>query len=166
MKNILIPAGLILIILFQSACSTNKLLNRQQDRRTVREHTDTRSRQEENKQYSRSHSITDSTGQFYQVTIFPADSFEFSLREGFKGKASKVELRGSIQQLKRINDRSALIVSANSEATSKMNRKLAVKKLDHAKSVKKTGLGWWWLFVAVGLGLVMIWVSRRWRNML
>jgi len=100
LKTIFKLTSLILIIISQSACRTTKLSNRHQDRIAVMEQTETRSREQENKQYSRSYSITDSSGQFYQITIFPADSFQFALHEGFKGKASKVEIRGSIRQLK------------------------------------------------------------------
>lgn len=50
---------------------------------------------------SHAHSVTDSIGQVYQITIFPRDSFEFSMERGFMGKAAKVELTGLIRQLNR-----------------------------------------------------------------
>lgn len=164
MKTIIKLASLILIILCQIACRSTKSSNRQKVNSTEIEQTETRSREQENKQYARSYSLTDSSGQFYQLTIFPVDSFQFSLREGFKGKANKVELRGSIHQLKRMTDSSVLILSANKQANSTRNRKVSIKKLDHAKSVKKTGLSWWWIFVAGGVSVATIWVWRRVRN--
>lgn len=49
-------------------------------------------------------SIRDSTKHQYQVNIFPIDSFSFSLREGFRGRAHAIELIGEIHQRKETSE--------------------------------------------------------------
>lgn len=164
MKTIIKLAGMILIIMSQSACRTNKFSNRQMNRSAALEQTDIRSRKQENKQYSRFNVITDSGGQVYKVTIFPTDTFQFSMQEGFTGKASKVEVSGSIRRLKRITDGTAFIVSKDRETNGTMIRKMEAKQLGNSKSVEKTSFNWGWLCVAAAIALFIVWIFQRFRK--
>ena len=77
MKTILTLAVMILIMLCHGACRSSKFSNQQQSRLAVQEQSDINSRVQEVNHYARSGSITDSSGQSFQLTIFPADTFKF-----------------------------------------------------------------------------------------
>lgn len=164
MKTLIKLGGMILIMLSHSACRSTKFSNRQQNQLDALEQTGTRSREQESKSYSQSNLITDSSGQVYQLTIFPADTFQFSVQEGFRGKASKVELRASIRQLKRIKDSTAFTGSEDRETIAKIIRKAEAKQLAYSKSVEKTSFNWLWLCLAAAVALFIVWIFRRFRK--
>lgn len=161
MKKFIFLACVILFMPGQYACRTNKLKNRQVNQFAAHEQTDKWSREQENINLSRSLAITDSSGQVYQITIFPKDSFQFSPERGFVGKASKVELKGSIRQLNRINNSTAFIVSKDSETEAKLISKLESKQLNHSKSLEKRGPVWWKMGLVLVLVLFVVWVYWR-----
>jgi len=164
MKNFILLAGMILIMSVQYACRTNKFSNRQLNQLTGLEQTDTLIREQENIHLSYAHSITDSIRQVYQITIFPRDSFQFSMERGFIGKASKVELVGSIRQLNRVNDSTVLMVSEGKETKSKMIRKLESRQINNSKSVEKSRFKGWQVWGAVGVVLLLGWVYQQYRK--
>ena len=164
MKTIFKLAGMILIILSQSACRTHKLLNRQQDRSAAFEATDTHTREQQKKFYSIQSSIKDSSGQLYQVTIFPADTFEFSLQQGFKGKASKVELKGSASQLKMVNDSAIFSAINDREIRGTLIRKHDTEQLAKSKSVENKWLNWLPLCLAIAAMAMIVTIFLRFRK--
>ncbi len=101
MKNLITLAGMI-IMLAHSACRTNKLVNRQRNLNSESTQAEVWSRKQEHTNVSQTSVLTDSNTRFYEVSIFPTDSFRLSLDQGFSGKASKIELRGSEQQIRRL----------------------------------------------------------------
>ncbi len=164
MKNFILLAGMILIMSAQYACRTTKFSTRQLDKLTRLEQTDTMIREQETIHLSHAHSVTDSIGQVYQITIFPRDSFQFSVERGFIGKASKVELVGSIRKLNRVNDSTVLMVSKGKETKSKMIRKLESRQINNSKSVEKSRFKGWQVWVLVGAVLLLGWVYQRYRK--
>lgn len=164
MKNFILLTGMILIMSVQYACRANKFSNRQLNKLTRLEQTDTLIREQENIQLSHARSVTDSIGQVYQITIFPRDSFQFSMEKGFMGKAAKVELIGSIRQLNRVNDSIAFMVSKGKETKAKMIRKVESKQINNSKSVEKSRFNWWQACLAVGAVLLLGWVYQRYRK--
>lgn len=163
MKNLHTLAGTILIMLCHGACRTSKYSNRQHVQTMATEKTKISSGEQENKQYSLSRSIIDSTGQEYYVTIFPADSFRFSVQEGFSGKATKIELRGMAKQLTRINDSATLNVLASKKSSASMIRKVSDVQKIRSRSVEKRRISWIWLCGVLTLGLLMLWVWKHFR---
>lgn len=157
MKNFIILAGMVMIM----SCHTRKFSGRQQDQSAMFEQTDTRNLEQENIQHSRSLAVTDSSGQIYRITIFPADSFQFSPERGFSGKASKIELSGSILRINRMNDSTILTISGMRESKTSQTSKQNTKQVSNSKSIEKTKPAWW------ALGLVVIalflWVKIRQR---
>lgn len=164
MKNFILLAGMILIMSVQYACRTTKFSNRKLDQLTRLERTDTLTREQENIHLSHAHSVTDSIGQVYQIRIFPRDSFQFSVERGFIGKASKVELLGSIRQLNRVNDNIALMVSKGRETRANAIRKVESRQINNSKSVEKSRLKSWKVWVVVGAVLLIWWVYQRYRK--
>ncbi|OYZ31789.1 MAG: hypothetical protein B7X86_07520 [Sphingobacteriales bacterium 17-39-43] len=148
----------------QYACPTTKFSNRQLDQLTRLEQTDTLIREQENIHLSHDRFVTDSIGQVYQITIFPRDSFQFSVEKGFIGKASKVELRGSIRQLNRVNDSIVFMVSKGRETKAKAIRKVESRQINNSKSVEKSRFKGWQVFVAAGAVLLLGWVYQRYRK--
>ena len=155
---------MILIMLCHGACRTSKFSNRQHVQAMVVEETNNSSIEQENKQYALSRSIIDSNGQEYHVTIFPADSFRFSLQEGFSGKATKIELRGSARQLTRINDSTTINATALRKSSSGVIRKTSNEERSRSRSVKKSAISWIWVWGMLALGLLMVWVWKHFRH--
>lgn len=164
MKTIFKLAGLILIILSQSACRTHKLTNRQQYRSAALELTDTHSREQQKEFYSLKSTIIDSSGQLYQVTIFPADTFEFSMQQGFKGKASKVELKGSIRQLKKLNDSATFSANKERETRSKIIKVHETERVINSKSLENKGFNWLQLCLAIAAAVLIAMIFPRFRK--
>ena len=164
MKTIFKLAGVILIILCQSACRTHKLLNRQEDRSAAFEATDTHTREQQKKFYSMQSSIIDSSGQLYQVTIFPADTFQFSLQQGFKGKATKVEVKGSASHLKMVNDSATFSANNDSETRGTLIRKQETERLAKSKSVENKWLNWLPLCLAIAAMVMIVMIFLRFRK--
>lgn len=164
MKNFILLAGMILIMSVQYACRTTKFSTRKLDQLTRFEQTDTLIREQENIHLSRAHSVTDSIGQVYQITIFPRDSFQFSMEKGFIGKAAKVELIGSIRQLNRVNDSTVFMVSKGKETKSKMIRKQESRQINNSKSIEKNRFKGWQVWMVVGAVLLLGWVYQRFRK--
>ncbi|MDP3469497.1 MAG: hypothetical protein Q8S11_14245 [Daejeonella sp.] len=164
MKNFILLAGMILIMSVQYACRTTKFSNRQLNQLTRLEQTDTLIREQETIHFSHARFVRDSIGQVYQITIFPRDSFQFSVERGFIGKAAKVEIIGSIRQLNRVSDSTVLMVSEGKETRSKMIRKLASRQINNSKSVEKDRFNGWQVWVVVGAVLLLGWVYQRFRK--
>jgi hypothetical protein len=164
MKNFTLLVGMILIMSVQYACRTTKFSNRQLNQLTRFERTDSLIQEQENIHLSHAHSVTDSIRQVYHITIFPRDSFQFSVEKGFIGKASKVELTGSIRQLNRVNDSIAFMVSQDRETKAKAIRKVESKQINNSKSVEKSRLKSWKVWVVVGAVLLIWWMYQRFKK--
>lgn len=148
MKNFIILAGTIMIM----SCHTRKFTSRQQNQSALFEQTDSRNLEQENIQQSRSLAVRDSSEQEYRITIFPTDSFRFSPERGFIGKASKIELSGSMHRIRQILDSTDFNLSEIRETRAVQLKKQDVKQLNQAKSTEKTRLVWW----AAGLALIAV----------
>lgn len=154
---------MILIMLCHGACRTSKYSNRKHVQAILAEETYNSIIEQENKKYSLSRSIIDSTGQEYQVTIFPADSFRFSVQEGFSGKAIKIELRGSARQFTRTNESAAFNVSTSKEHSANVIRKSNHNERTRSRSVEKIRMPWIWLSGVLALGFLMVYIWKRFR---
>lgn len=161
MKNFIIPAGMAIIMSCLMACRTNKISTRQQNQSALFEQTDTRNLEQENREQSRLLAITDSSGQEYRITIFPTDSFQFSPERGFRGKASKIELSGSIRRTKQIHDSTDFRSLGIRENRTTQVMKQDVKELNRAKSTEKIRLVWWAAALALIAVLVLGWLKLR-----
>lgn len=154
---------MILIMLCHGACRTSKYSNGEHIQTMEAEETNIKSSEQENKQYSLSRSIVDSIGQEYYVTIFPADSFRFSVQEGFFGKATKIELRGSEKQFSRINESITINASASRKSSSGVKRKTSNEETSRSRSMEKTRIPWILVCSILALGFLMVFIWKRFR---
>ena len=164
MKHIFTLAALTLMIFTHSGCRTIKSTNRQQSRISERELIDSRIREHESTSISRSMVMTDSSGEYYQATIFPADTFQFSLRDGFKGKALKVEVRGSVKQLIRLNGVGSMTHTRDSSEEVKSTRKVESEQIPASKSTKRKNNALLFLFAAGFVIMIGFALSKFRRN--
>ena len=154
---------MFLIMLCHGACRTSKYSNGQHIQTMAAEETNIKSKEQENRQSSLSRSIVDSIGQEYYVTIFPADSFRFSVQEGFFGKATKIEVRGSEKQFSRINDSITINASASRKSSSGVKRKTSNEETSRSRSVEKMRMPRIWMSGVLALGLLMVFIWIRFR---
>ena len=160
MKKIIRLAGMILIMLCLGACRTSKLSNRQRNVLNAKEQTATRTIEHEDKQLSRISSLSDSGRHVYQLTIFPIDTFYFSPLNGFRGKASKIELMGDAREVKRVYDSLYLTNSHAKTMDNKAIREIQSREMAASRMVEKVGFKWWWVFVMGGI-LLGLWLIIR-----
>lgn len=110
--------------------------------------------------------VLDSSETAYTVVIYPADAFHFSLQDGFKGSATKVEVSGFVRQ-KRLEQDSTNIMNVDATAREEayaVKMKSIFSKGD--KVVERTTFNWRTLII-LGLGLVGFcgWVYwKAWRT--
>ena len=152
--------------LSHSACRTSKNSNRQQTRMAVEEQSEIKIRVQEANDYFRSKSLIDSSGQSYQLTIFPADTFRLSIQNGFIGKGSKVVLTGSSEQIIRLTDTSKFAGLLTSELEGKVRRDSTVNMKNRSVSVERRGMLWKWIGAALIVGIIVFGVWRKLREFL
>ncbi|HEY1010750.1 MAG: hypothetical protein ACO1NS_16265 [Daejeonella sp.] len=105
--------------------------------------------------------LSDSSKHQYQVRIFPVDTFNFSIGEGFTGRASSIEVLGSEQHLLRILDSSVVQTGRKASLDYERTTDSRARESDSSKVLIKTSPGisfWLWLgfvvlviFIACGL---------------
>ena len=101
--------------------------------------------------------VLDSNEAAYTVVIYPVDAFQFSLQDGFKGSATKVEVSGFVRQ-KRLERDSASITNVDAtarEVTSAAKTKSTFSKDD--KVVERTLFNWKWI-IWLGIAVLAGWV--------
>ena len=110
--------------------------------------------------------VLDSSEAAYTVVIYPADAFQFSLQDGFKGSATKVEVSGFVRQ-KRLEQDSTNIMNVDATAREEayaVKMKSIFSKDD--KVVERTTFNWRTVII-LGLGIIglVVWVYwRAWRT--
>ncbi len=140
MKTITTLAVMILIMLSHGACRTRKLTGREQSRLDIEERADTKSRVQEVNRLAVSRTITDSSGQSYQLTIYPADTFTFSMENGFTGKALKVVLNGFLKQQLRISGTSNVNKTMTYETEASRSSDLTERNKTREAALERTGI--------------------------
>jgi hypothetical protein len=81
MKEIILWTGLALIMLVFCTCRSSRLSRPQVSELALKAQTEINTKEQGDKNYQRTASLLDSASQYYQLSIFPLDSFQFSLRE-------------------------------------------------------------------------------------
>ncbi len=112
--------------------------------------------------------LTDSSSKFFRVTIFPFDTVSFSLEDGFKGRATKIEVVGAEKNFQRVSDSVDITGSTNSTVRYKRENESNEKEITASKDIKSRPSGW--LVVVLCLSVVTVvgyffyWVRRQGTN--
>ena len=152
-----------LIILIFCHCTT-KNLSTQKSRKAIHSTEDISIQSSERGflQGSRIISMSDSVDNQYYIKIFPLDTFSFSLQNGFKGKASLIEVVGTRQEVKKIIDSSTIRAERqnetlyNNKSTSKESIASRQKKLQKKRSTLLLPM------LTLGISGLVIWICWRW----
>ena len=75
------------------------------------------------------------------------------MRDGFKGKAFKVEVKGSVKQLIRVNEAGSMTYTRDSAETTKSSRKVESEQVAASKSSKRKNNA---LVILVAAGFVIM----------
>ena len=91
----------IFLLVFVSGCDIGKTLTRNSARTKENNKIEmiSSARKDQSSFSEEAILFSDSGRHSYQVMIFPQDSFSFSVEEGFRGKAQKIEILGSSEHL-------------------------------------------------------------------
>ncbi len=140
--NIII-LNLAFLITLQAACRT-KELNLAKDKTSTgsKQETQLDSRQSDSLTGHRMLHLTDSSRQFFRMTIFPLDTFTLSLQNGFKGRASSIELAGLKENIKMFYDSAAF--TAEKQNTVRFDQQIKTSKTEQSssKALRKSNLSW------------------------
>ena len=157
-----------LTILSFCHCSTKNLTT--QKSRTATSHAEDISIQTSESgafQGSRIIAMSDSVNQQYRINIFPLDTFSFSLQNGFKGKASMIEVVGTRQEVKKITDSNTFRAERQDETQYDSKSRSRVKTFNRDKSLEKRKSN---IIVnilsVITLGVLMWLVWRKWKSLL
>lgn len=151
----------ITIALSISACRL-KHLNTQKSRTTERSTEDINFQAKDNQSYqgNRIISISDSTNQFFRVNIFPMDTISFSIQDGFKGRASRIEVIGNGQQVKQITDSSSFTAKHQNETQYARESESSETTTSRIKSLKKKKSTIIVNLLGIGLAVVIVWLCH------
>lgn len=133
---------LVVTSIFLSLCHcSTKNLSTQKSRKAIHNTEDISIQSSERGflQGSRLISMSDSVDNQYYIKISPLDTFSFSLQNGFKGKATMIEVVGTSQEVRKIIDSSSFRAdrqnetqydrkSRTKETTASRHKKLEKKK--------------------------------------
>ncbi len=152
---------ILFIILSLSSCHT-KHLTTQKSRTSVSSTEDInfQAKHDQSYQGNRIISISDSTNQFYRVNIFPLDTFSFSIQDGFKGKASRVEVIKTVQQVKQINDSSLFTAKRHNETQYYSESEASETTASRIKSLEKKNSSIIVNLLGIGFAGALIWLCR------
>lgn len=156
MKTLIITL-LSSILFLCGGCHLRKNVNRESKSVSVKAKVTDETRQLQNQRFAYTNAIDDSTLQLYQITIFPTDTFRFSMEHGYVGKAGRVEVNGLIRQVTRGVETVLSETDTRDERSTKGN--LVAKRSDDVlkKEMKRSGTRWVW-----GIALLVVLLSVAW----
>ena len=154
------------VILTITACRT-KHLNKQMTRTSDRQAQETTIKNKQNELYqgNRIISMIDSGNHQYRVNIFPLDTFSFSLHDGFKGRASVIEIIGTAHQVRQIRDSSSFIAKQQNETQYDLKSKSRETAVSRVKSLEKSKSSIIPVLLGIGLAGLIVWVGWRFWKM-
>jgi hypothetical protein len=163
MKTIILWTGLALIMLVLCTCRSSKISRRQVSELSLKAQTEINTQEQGDKNYQRTASLLDSASQYYQLSIFPLDSFQFSLQEGFKGRASRILISGLNEQFIRLADTTNYREAMSSGSSAKISADLRAGSREKAVEAARQTPGWTGLIV--GLLVILIALGLGWKKL-
>ena len=154
---------ILLLLLIFGACRTEKFSVREQKSGREVQVSTLSGKGQSRGYFFRSGTFADSNSHRYQVTIFPVDTFQFSIEKGFSGRAKQVDVKGLMRQTKRLADSVFYIHSANSGIRAQTVR-AADSSGNFISKLKQTDGSFWkqWTWVVMILFLLIV-VIRSFR---
>ena len=149
---------LLIIAYAQWGCNSRKHIERRSSSYSNKIADESRTREQTNERMSKSRVVllSDSNKQRYSVKIFPLDTFSYSVQGGFKGKASKIEVIGSRDHIKRIVEReSGLNVRQTTRQHTSTSEMSSLQKSSIKEVIKRKREGIVIVIACIG---ILIWV--------
>lgn len=157
----------VTLIIFNTAGCRTKLLNFEKMRISEVQTEDRHilSKYNESLRSNRIVFTSDSDKQFYRVSIFPLDTFSFSLQDGFKGRASSIEVTGVRYQVKTVSDSAGFVGEEQGTIQFDHVSKRKETAVLSTKVLEKKMPGWKFGLIVIVLLGVIVWVwGRFWKN--
>ena len=143
-------------------CSSRKLRSTIETESTSVETTVNQKTAVQQSLYTRQILVSDSSEAAYKVLIFPVDSFQFSIRDGFKGKATRVEILGTMKKQRVANDRMKA-VQIDSLKSEKIATKTIASTVAENKTMWRSLLNWRILLLLLVVGGFVGWRAHAGR---
>jgi len=92
--------------------------------------------------------LTDSSHKIFKIEIFPLDTFSFSLKDGFKGMASRIELSGLERGVIKVSDSTGFKFEKKESLQFERENKIITGATQNTKEVKRNStFGYWGMFL-------------------
>ncbi|WP_276348689.1 hypothetical protein [Daejeonella sp. JGW-45] len=162
LKIVIRTVSFSLVMLSFGSCRI-KNLDKQSLRVIDRQSTDLsiRHMQDENYEGQRFVSIRDSGDYQYRVNIFPASTFSFSIQDGFKGNASRIEVLGRNRQTKIVSDSNSFYIGRQTEMLYDRESESKTTAVSRAKNLEKRKSSILPYLLGLVLGVVAVWLGWR-----
>ena len=163
MRTLVLKLLSLLILIIFSSCSTRKL-NKQKFEISSSAQSEIRMQDLMNDKLEAKRKIllTDTTNEQYSVIIFPADTFSFSARHGFKGKAERIELSGKLRRVISRIDSAGLLAERQRDMDYEEEYENKKVELSNSRVLEKKGSKLVNVLIMV-VGLILVgWVLWRW----
>jgi hypothetical protein len=153
---------LTLITLILTSCGANKSVHRAKSNVSTSEQKITNEKTLKLDSYARSITLTDSIESLYKIVIYPLDTFQFSTKQGFKGKASKIELTALTKQHSRTTDTATLTTLTDHQKQLNTAKKSTNESSNLAKTVNRSKSYWGLnLGLVLALSIGILWVIKK-----
>ncbi len=162
LKIIIRTVFISLLMLSFDSCRI-KNLDKQSLRVTDRQSTDLNIRHRQNENYEGKSfvSIKDSGDHQYRVNIFPTDTFSFSIQNGFKGNASRIEVLGTNRQTRIVSDSNSFYIGRQTEMLYDRESESKTTAVSRAKNLEKRKNSILPYLLGLVLGVVAVWLGWR-----
>ncbi len=138
LQNKITISCMVLILGFQAACSRILNSDRNKSNRIQKVDMDLSAEQSEWLYDNHIMQFSDSSNTYFRIEIFPMDTFSFSLKDGFKGIASKIELKGVQHNLLKVTDSASLTLKKDKSLQLAQNHEMIDRETSEIKRVKRT----------------------------
>jgi len=168
-QNKIIVGCIVLILGFHASCS--RILNSERNKAKLIQNEEVRMTSEQSELIfgNRLIQLADSSSKFFSIEIYPLDTFTFSVNDGFRGMASKIEVRGIMYERQKFLDSISFSTEKDQTIQYGSEYKIREKGLRASKEVKSPRL--FWLVVLFLIGFIIVvygffQVRKRYRNII
>lgn len=151
-----------LLIVFLAGCGVGKEMVRTSGRKA--EKLDLQRQVNVNREETmfseRAIAFADTSRKFYRITIFPQDTFTLSDQFGFRGRAQRIEISGSVNQRIHGKFHESNIVRQISDSSQSVTDKSKIVESTLSKEVKGSSFFW---FIALLIGVALVLAGLFWK---
>jgi len=156
-QNKIIVGCIVLMLGFHASCS--RILNSERNKAKLIQNEEVRITTEQSELIygNRLIELTDSSSKFFSIEIYPLDTFTFSVNDGFRGMASKIEVQGIMHEGKKFSDSIRFSTERDQTIQYGSEYKIREKGIRASKEVKSPRSYWLVVLFLIGIYNSCLW---------